>query len=254
MTPSPDRRDSRIALFDMDGTLSLPRQKCDKSMISFLAELRKVSLIGIVSGSDLNKIQEQLGVDAFEIFDYVFSENGVQGWKNGESICSESIARELGEENLKSVINFCLHYIADLDIPIKRGTFIEYRKGMLNISPIGRNCSHEERTEFYEYDKIHKIREQMVEKLEENFGKKLNLHFSIGGQISIDCFIKGWDKRFCLQHFNPSEMTIHFFGDKTSPGGNDFEIYEDDRTVGHTVVGPEDTIAKCREIFWLPTE
>ena len=46
-----------------------------------------------------------------------------------------------------------LHYIADLDIPIKRGTFIEFRNGMLNISPIGRNCSQEERDEFERYDK-----------------------------------------------------------------------------------------------------
>ena len=33
-----------------------------------------------------------------------------------------------------------LHYIADLDIPIKRGTFIEFRNGMINVSPIGRNA------------------------------------------------------------------------------------------------------------------
>jgi phosphomannomutase len=41
----------------------------------------------------------------------------------------------------QKLINFCLHYMADLDIPIKRGTFVEFRNGMLNVSPIGRNCS-----------------------------------------------------------------------------------------------------------------
>ena len=46
-----------------------------------------------------------------------------------------------------------LHYIADLDIPIKRGTFVEFRNGMLNVSPIGRNCSQEERDEFERFDK-----------------------------------------------------------------------------------------------------
>lgn len=48
------------------------------------------------------------------------------------SLCSLTHAQEF--------INFVLHYIADLDIPIKRGTFIEFRNGMLNVSPIGRNC------------------------------------------------------------------------------------------------------------------
>ena len=69
-----------------------------------------------------------------------------------------SIKDFLGEEKLKQFINFCLKYLADIDIPIKRGTFIEYRTGMLNISPIGRNCSQEERKEFEKYDKEHKIR------------------------------------------------------------------------------------------------
>lgn len=35
-----------------------------------------------------------------------------------------------------------------------RGTFIEFRMGMLNVSPIGRNCSQEERDEFERYDKV----------------------------------------------------------------------------------------------------
>jgi phosphomannomutase len=64
----------------------------------------------------------------------------------------------MGEERLKTLINFCLHYIADLDIPIKRGTFIEYRNGMINVSPIGRNCSVQERNEFEEFDKSAGVR------------------------------------------------------------------------------------------------
>ena len=35
-----------------------------------------------------------------------------------------------------------------------RGTYIEFRSGMLNVSPIGRNCSQEERDEFEKYDKV----------------------------------------------------------------------------------------------------
>ena len=35
-----------------------------------------------------------------------------------------------------------------------RGTFIEFRSGMLNISPIGRNCSQEERDEYEKFDLV----------------------------------------------------------------------------------------------------
>jgi len=39
---------------------------------------------------------------------------------------------------MQKLLNFILIYVANLDIPIKRGTFIEFRNGMLNVSPIGR--------------------------------------------------------------------------------------------------------------------
>lgn len=35
-----------------------------------------------------------------------------------------------------------------------RGTFIEFRAGMLNISPIGRNCSREERNQYEVLDLV----------------------------------------------------------------------------------------------------
>ena len=35
-------------------------------------------------------------------------------------------------------------------------------------------------------------------------------------------------------------------GDKTYEGGNDFEIFSAERTVGHTVTSPEDTRQQVR--------
>jgi phosphomannomutase len=88
---------------------------------------------------------------------------------------------------LRKFINFCLIYIAYLDIPVKRGTFIEYRSGMINVSPVGRNCSQKEREEFNQYDAVHKVREKFIDVLKIQF-PDYGLHFSIGGQISFDVF------------------------------------------------------------------
>ena len=52
----------------------------------------------------------------------------------------QSFKNYLGEDRLKKLLNWLLKYLADIDIPVKRGTFIEFRAGMLNVSPIGRNC------------------------------------------------------------------------------------------------------------------
>jgi len=45
--------------------------------------------------------------------------------------------------------------------------------------------------------------------------------------------------------------TIHFFGDKSAKGGNDYEIYHDPRTIGHAVINPEDTAAQVKKLFSL---
>uniref|UniRef100_A0A0X3PP69 Phosphomannomutase n=1 Tax=Schistocephalus solidus TaxID=70667 RepID=A0A0X3PP69_SCHSO len=118
---------------------------------------------------------------------------------------------------------------------------------MLNVSPVGRSCSQAEREAFFEYDKVHKIREKMVDTLKKEFAND-NLEFSIGGQISIDIFPTGWNKCFCLQ-FLTDYNTIHFFGDKTMPGGNDYEIFSDPRVIGHSVTCPEDTQKQLKELF-----
>jgi len=188
-----------LALFDVDGTLTAPRKAVTPEMLEFMKQLRQHVTVGVVGGSDLVKITEQLGRTVITDYDYVFSENGLVAHKNGELIGTQSLKSFLGEDKLKEFINFTLHYIADLDIPIKRGTFIEFRSGMINVSPIGRNCSQEEREEFEKYDKVHNIRPKMVSVLREKFAH-FNLTFSIGGQISFDVFPQGWDKTYCLRY------------------------------------------------------
>ncbi len=202
-----------------------------------------------MGGSDLPKMQEQMGGDDVTLmYDYVFSENGLVAFKAGKEIGRMSIKKHYGDEKIKKFINFCLRYTADLDIPKKRGTFIEFRNGLINVCPIGRNCSQDERMEFFAYDEEHKIREKFVEACRKEF-TDMGLHFSIGGQISFDVFPKGWDKTFCLGLVDKYKE-IHFFGDKTLPGGNDYEIYEDPRTIGHRVTSPEDTKQQLEDIFF----
>jgi phosphomannomutase len=243
------RKNNRIFLFDVDGTLTLPRLIITEKMKNYIIELRKKVMIGIVGGSDLVKQKEQIGKNIINDWDYVFSENGLVAYKHGVLLAEQSFKKELGEERLKILTNFILHYIADLDIPIKRGTFVEFRSGMLNVSPIGRNCSQSEREEFEEYDHKYNVRRDMVIALQNNF-TDYNLQYSIGGQISIDIFPKGWDKTYCIQYLERDDINeIYFFGDKTFKGGNDYEIYNDERVIGGSVTSPDDTIELCDKLL-----
>lgn len=233
-----NKQNKPLLLFDVDGTLTIPRNKINPQFKEFLLSLKSKFKLGIVGGSDLSKIKEQLGDDIIQEYDYVFAENGLVAYKNGNLLESKSIQEQLGEDNIKKFINYCLRYLADLDIPIKRGTFIEFRRGMFNISPIGRNCSQKERDEFEKYDNKEKIRENMINKLKKDL-PDLELTYSIGGQISFDAFPKGWDKSYCLKYIEEKE--IYFFGDKTHPGGNDYEIYIHDKVIGNSVKTYHDT-------------
>jgi len=145
-----------IALFDVDGTLTPARKEVHPKVVAFLAELRTKVTVGFVGGSDLKKQVEQLGPGVLSMFDYCFSENGLTAYKDGKLIGQQSFSSFLGEERLTRLLDWTLHYLSTIKIPIKRGTFIEFRAGMLNISPIGRNCSQSERDAFEKFDEVNR--------------------------------------------------------------------------------------------------
>jgi phosphomannomutase len=147
-------------------------QSVKPEMLTLLSALRHKMAIGFVGGSNLVKQQEQLGTPSINVttlFDYCFAENGLTAYKLGVPLPSQSFIKWLGEPKYKELVKFILHYIADLDLPVKRGTFVEFRNGMINVSPIGRNASTEERVEYEKYDLEHKIRETFVGILREKF-------------------------------------------------------------------------------------
>ncbi|XP_054168051.1 uncharacterized protein LOC128965389 [Oppia nitens] len=249
-----------LVLFDVDGTLTQFRLPIKPEISEVLTKLKEKVTIGLVGGSDLPKIAEQMGRqgddvseaidDVIQRYDYVFAENGLVAYKNGSLLAKESIVNYIGEQKLQKLINYCLGYMSSLELPVKRGNFVEFRNGLINICPVGRSCSQKERDDFGAYDAIHKIREKFIKDVKQHFGDELDLNYAIGGQISFDCFPKGWDKTFCLKYVEKDFDKIYFFGDKTQPGGNDHEIYSDPRTIGHSVKDPNHTIQILKQLFF----
>ena len=242
----------KLFLFDVDGTLTPARKKIEPDMVKCLLDISRLpdAHIGFVGGSDLKKQLEQIGEEHFYLFYWRFSENGLLSYREESCIHKRSFVEAMGEDVFKKFINVCLSVMATTDCPVKRGTFIEYRNGMLNISPIGRACSQSEREAFFEYDKQHKVRETMIKNIQKLWSETLktidthvpSLQYSIGGEISVDVFPSGWNKTYCLQFIEDKYDEIHFFGDRVDQGGNDYEIYNDQRVIGHRVTKYQDTI------------
>ena len=119
-----------ICLFDVDGTLTPARQPISPEMLQLLSALRHKCAIGFVGGSNLVKQQEQLGTPSIPVtglFDFCFAENGLTAYRLGEQLASNSFIGWLGQEKYKQLVNFCLRYIADIECPVKTGTFVEFR-------------------------------------------------------------------------------------------------------------------------------
>jgi phosphomannomutase len=141
-----------LLLFDVDNTLTISRGSITPEMSQCLQNCSKRYDIGCVSGSDLVKMREQLG-STINFLNWKFTENGLVTYFEAQPYSSTSFIDHIGEQKYQKLVNTILFLLSELILPIKRGTFIELRTGLLNICPIGRSCTQKEREDFLEYDK-----------------------------------------------------------------------------------------------------
>lgn len=210
-----------IYLFDVDGTLTEPRKPITKKHLKALSRwLEFPSAKGrcyIITGSDRNKIKEQLPEKLLNKFAGQFLCLGNQYVENEKIIYTNEFPED---ENL---IRDCQEFIRDSHFPERYGNHVEKRIGMINISTCGRNIPAEKRNTYVFFDKIENEREEFVKRMKNKY--KDQYDFSIGGEISIDISMKGKDKSqvldYLVEHKQVNPTKIIFFGDKCNKGGND---------------------------------
>lgn len=94
---------------------------------------------------------------------------------------------------------FSLRYMSELELPAKRGTFVEFRTGLINVCPVGRSCSYDERLEFAKFDQENNVRLKFKEALEKEFGE-----LGIGCQLYEGRSFTGYFLfRFTICHGRP---------------------------------------------------
>jgi phosphomannomutase len=229
-----------IVLFDMDGTLTEPRQSFERSLRPALIKLADCAEIGIVSGSDYEYIREQMDLilnrSHIRYKTHLLPCNGTKHYtppKNNRSdyelIYNKNMKDEIGFDNYNHlIINLLQRQVRFSHIlPVLTGEFIQYRGSMVNWCPIGRGAGSSERKSFVDLDTSYSpsLREQ--ESLSLSTDKSLTdlkLQFKIGGDTSFDIFPQGWDKTHSLKHF--LNYDVWFVGDRCHDGGNDKELYD----------------------------
>ena len=226
-------------LFDMDGTLTEPRRPAKKEIAEALFNLSELGDIGILTGSHLKYVIEQLSIlinniDKFKNKLFILPCNGTQFYevlkdKQISNISSNNMIEEIGHDTYIHL----LHSICDLQsefsenyLEIPHGQFVQYRGSLLNWCPIGRSSNSYFRNDFIEKDVQNQIRKKLIKKL----GNKLyknnmqdHLELVLGGSTSIDIYPIGWGKEYALRYFGGSG--VYFWGDKCFGDGNDVTIY-----------------------------
>ncbi len=232
----------KIVLFDMDGTLTPPRQELDRELLKPLKALVNFCQIGVVTGSDIEYLNQQLHYllinSEIRYKAHLLPCNGTKHYippqynhQSHELIYESCLKKEIGKNNFNRVMRILIdyqnHISSHYQFPLT-GHFISYRNSMINWSPIGRNANIDERGEFVHMDKNFpsgEFRKIIVDQLREEFRNiHLNLTVKMGGETSFDIYPLGWDKTHSLKHFK--DYDVWFVCDKCDNDGNDREIYE----------------------------
>ena len=255
---------SNIVLFDMDGTLTLPRKNIGKDMVNTIINLLNYSEVGIVTGSGLDYLKEQCAAlwedKRFISPDQNFWDivllpcNGTQvlNWAGDDwSMTYEKCMRdEIGDEQMDRLFQGILHlqnqYVDDyFGITPLTGPFISSRGSLINWCPVGRNASDIDRERFCKIDEDNRVRKSLrKELLSWMSSHHINgVTVSLGGSTSLDIYPGGWDKTYSLNHFS-DDISVWFVGDKCTGAGNDRSIYErllvEERSFKTS--GPDETI------------
>jgi len=244
----------KALIFDMDGTLTEPRQPISNEMIEVLRKLPNSYKKYLVTGSDMAKVEEQIPVEfLLSFFDKVFACNGTRVFNTNLDLDDESRPAEpelihkvnlidfYSEADLNHIVNTLLKLAHETHTKIKTGTFVEWRESQINFSVVGRNCTSLQREDYVKWDNKSRERKKLVEQLENKF-QGWGLSFRLGGQISIDVTRQGWDKSYAFNNIAEKPEDCVYFGDKIVPGGNDFDIavlcgkYHDIQHVADTIL------------------
>jgi phosphomannomutase len=199
-------------VFDIDGTLTPARLPIDLEFEAYFLEWIQGKKVYLISGSDYAKSLEQVGETILHAVAASFNTAGNICYKKGKEIYRNEWT---APSELVSLLEM---YMKESTFPVRAGRHFEHRIGMLNFSIVGRDCTREQRKAYNEFDNEVHERKRFCSEIMEKFPE---IEATVGGQISIDIYALGSNKAQIIEHLDGN---IHFFGDKTKKGENDYAI------------------------------
>jgi phosphomannomutase len=217
----------QLFLFDVDGTITPPRKKMTPEFKKVFKRLVKGYPVYLVSGSDIQKIREQVPNSILRHCSGIFASSANEYW------IDDKVQYENVYIPCEKIVKQLEDFLNTSKYEVRTSNHIEHRPGMLNFSVVGRNADDDQRTKYADWDKKSGERTKMAVSLMVNHPE---IDVKIGGEISIDIYPRGLDKSQAVTWLRaefPSDHIV-FFGDRTDEEGNDYSVV--------TSLGPHDVV------------
>lgn len=227
-----NRKNQKLVIFDLDGTLAESKSPLEKRMGLALKNLLKKRNVAIISGGAWPQFESQVlsrvkltGAEKSNLYLLPTSGTSFYEFSDGKW-CNVSSEEMTPEEVLKIKDAFAKLLIdPQLSFPTKVwGERLEDRGTQVTFSVMGQAAPPEEKKS---WDPNFTKRLAMIEKLSPMLS---GFEIRTGGSTSIDVTQKGIDKSYGVKklqkHLDISLGDMLFVGDALFPGGNDRAVYE----------------------------
>jgi hydroxymethylpyrimidine pyrophosphatase-like HAD family hydrolase len=235
-------------VFDIDNTLTPPREALDREMAERLGALEP--RFALAAGSDLGLLMSQF-FEPLHAFGYrgefdAFICNGASRYRCSAGkelrvtpVDEFSLEAHLGSERfatLRALLDglwFDPRFTLPSSVSVVGPRIID-RRAMLNIAPSGRQSgalspeARKSREEFVAFDTATGYRERALRALRALLDERLpgnDLLLTLGGQTSFDLVVRGRDKSFAVRSLlDEGAAHVTYVGDALFPGGNDAAV------------------------------
>ncbi|MDO8489756.1 MAG: HAD-IIB family hydrolase, partial [Candidatus Omnitrophota bacterium] len=235
-----------VVVADMDGTLTLARDKCSDEMAEMIVDiLRAGGKFVICTSSDkkaaydqvVSQIEEKISGEKRLLANlYIFVNLGTEAYKYSSKLdqfillYKLDLKKELGEENVNKINKLILEVVNKYNLKSIRGDFIEDRDSQITFFVIGKDATKEEKLIYYNREQSGEAcnRKELALYLNQKFKiEGISILAQPGGKSSIDINLKDVNKGYAIERIAKecgiSKLAIIYFGDEFKLGGNDVQ-------------------------------
>ncbi|MBI5133868.1 MAG: alpha-glucan family phosphorylase [Candidatus Taylorbacteria bacterium] len=210
----------KIAIFDIDNTLTESRSRISPRAAALLSELVDLMPVAIVSGESMEGFDHQVVSSLSHSKKgnlYCLPTGGAELRVYEDGAWRRVYSRKLGDEKRRAILERLAKAIGAS--PLDLGRHIEDRGTLMTYAALGKDAPLEEK---YAFDPTREKRRALVDHLKTLLP---GVSMSIGGSTSIDFTEEGIDKAYgvnkLLEYLKISPSDAVFVGDALDGGGND---------------------------------